>query len=315
MKLDDSSRTVGQWRELLVQVPRPNWMQTWPFAKATRSLDQRTSRLSVLQERGAPVAMMVTQEVRLGPFHMVNLNRGPLWFSQSPTELDLQNFAAAFQSHFPPKLGRRMRWLPEWASTEESRRCFQNSTWRMRPENFQTVWLDLTIAEAVRRRNLQKKWRNALAKAEKSKLEIFEDQSGERLALFLRLYQEHLRLKRYKGSTPEFVKAEVVAALPFSESATLWAHYNSQPVAAMMFLLHGKSSSYRFGWNTPLGRATNAHYLLLWRAQEILAQRRIHFLDLGGILPGDAPGLTHFKLGLGAPPFESLPMMSYSTFF
>ncbi|CAN0588188.1 unnamed protein product, partial [Ectocarpus sp. 12 AP-2014] len=78
------------------------------------------------------------------------------------------------------------------------------------------------------------------------------------------------------------------------------ARYGKVPVAAMLFLLHGKGASYHVGWSDELGRQTHAHTLLLWKAATWLSERGHAWIDLGTLDTETTPGLARFKLGCGA---------------
>ena len=76
------------------------------------------------------------------------------------------------------------------------------------------------------------------------------------------------------------------------------AQRESEPVAAILLTVHGNSATYLVGWSGDAGRRVRAHNLLLWRAVEHLKSAGIRWLDLGGI-NADAPGVAHFKRGMG----------------
>ena len=72
----------------------------------------------------------------------------------------------------------------------------------------------------------------------------------------------------------------------------------------MLFLRHGSTATYHIGWSSPDGREENASNLLLWQAIRLLKKKGVATLDLGGVDTDHAPGLAHFKLGLGGRPLS-----------
>jgi lipid II:glycine glycyltransferase (peptidoglycan interpeptide bridge formation enzyme) len=70
----------------------------------------------------------------------------------------------------------------------------------------------------------------------------------------------------------------------------------------VLIFRHGRGATYQAGWTTEHGRQTRAHHLLLWRAIETLKADGVAALDLGGINPRMAEGVTQFKEGLGGEP-------------
>ena len=70
--------------------------------------------------------------------------------------------------------------------------------------------------------------------------------------------------------------------------------------AQILILHHGMTATYHIGWVGDLGCKTSAHNLLLWEAQNWLAERGVMRLDLGPIEASSAPSLARFKMGSGA---------------
>jgi len=73
-----------------------------------------------------------------------------------------------------------------------------------------------------------------------------------------------------------------------------------KPVAAMVFLLHGKVATYHLGWTSEEGRAVAAHHTITMHAGDDLSQNVVERIDLGTVDFENAKGLARFKLGTGA---------------
>lgn len=151
--------------------------------------------------------------------------------------------------------------------------------------------------EIIRGR-FDRKWRNHLNKAERSQLSISMDNQGHHLDEFIRNYDFFKHLRNFEGPNGNFMREEISKALPFKDALIFWARTQNIPVAGIVVMKHGASASYRISWNTPEGRSQNAHFLLLWKAIELLKRQNIRHLDLGGLLPDDKCGLNIFKLGM-----------------
>ncbi|MEM7058470.1 MAG: GNAT family N-acetyltransferase, partial [Pseudomonadota bacterium] len=80
------------------------------------------------------------------------------------------------------------------------------------------------------------------------------------------------------------------------------AYSEEDPIAAMLFRLHGRRATYHIGWTGPEGKRLNAHNLLMWTAMTRLPKAGVERLDLGGLNTEDVPGIARFKLGSGARP-------------
>lgn len=268
------------------------------------------TRLAVIKHHGEPVGMLAVQEIKLGPVHIVDLNRGPLWFMENPGEELLKEFAKTFDAEFPRRCLRRRRWLPEWEYSESAEKILQECGFQPKSSQYKTCRLDLTSSIDALKAGMKKSWRNALSKAERAGIRVEYDTQGIHLELFLQCYFKHKLKKKYLVQSPGFIREEVKAALPFDEALMLWAHEEGEVAAGILVLLHGNSASYRVGWITERGRQVNAHNLLLWKAIEFLKDRHIQYLDLGGIDPEKGVGITQFKQGLGGEEVQLLNVHS-----
>ena len=106
------------------------------------------------------------------------------------------------------------------------------------------------------------------------------------------------RKRRYKAYPPRLTEA--MAELSPKALRLFTLSKAEEPLAAMLFALHGPSATYHIGWSGTEGRRLGAHWLLLWRAMQDLPIRRITTLDLGLVDTEQSAGLARFKLGSGA---------------
>ncbi len=159
--------------------------------------------------------------------------------------------------------------------------------------------LDLRRPTAERRAAMHQKWRNRLRYAERGPLFIrrtpFPDDPDHWL---LRADAEQQRTRGYR-SWPAALTLAWTRANP-GRAILFTACEGDRPVAAMLFLRHGRAATYHIGHTTDRGRAFCAHNLILWQAADWLARRNCHRLDLGLIDRARLPGLARFKLGIGA---------------
>lgn len=299
MTFDWTERDSRDWVELGRRVPRLNMLQSLPFARAAQMLDKKSTRRALIKVADEPVGMMAIQEIKLGPVHVIDLYRGPLWFSENPPEEWLLDFARLFRKTWPRRPLRRRRWLPEWRDCEAARKIMAAAGFKLKPMSFETVWIDLSQSESDIRANMKRKWRGALQKGERCNLEIIEDWDGSTGKAFLQQYHVDREIKKYHGRSPRFIAAELALALRSREAVFLWACDNKIPVAGILVVMHGRSATYRIGWTTDEGRKVEAHNVLLWRAIQLLKSRGHAYFDLGGIERVAAQGLTTFKVGTG----------------
>ncbi|MFP5519176.1 MAG: lipid II:glycine glycyltransferase FemX [Bdellovibrionia bacterium] len=301
MQFDWSPKTLKEWRDFYSRAKTANWMQNWAYAQASFKNDYLMSKLGLIIHDGKAVGMMCVQMIRLGPIEVINLKRGPLWFVE-PTSQLLIEFAKAFREEFPKKALQRLRWMPELSpeitENDEIAKTITKLGFKLKKEFFLTSWIDLTLPVDVLRKNLDQKWRNCLNKAEKQNLKLVTQTSLKDFEVFLNYYELYKRKKRFLGPSSKFLRTEFNELNMTDDFVLLWAQQEHQPIAGVAIVFQGTTAAYRVGWNTHEGRKSNAHYLLLWQALQVAKLRGATKFDVGGLLPDEAPGVTHFKSGL-----------------
>ncbi len=306
LSLEWPALSVGQWRELLSRAPKANWMHSWPYARASHLRDFKHTRFAILKRGRQSIGCMALQEIRLGPVQVINLNRGPLWFSENVSLHDWSAFAQSFRKTFPRRWLLRLRWMPEWTHSPAGLALLTEAGFLKTEQTYHTSWLDLRNTQEELSRNLHPKWRNRLKQSRASNLKVTIDWQGNELLHFLRCYEKHKAAKAYLGPSAEFFRQEFLAAKPFKEACLLWAWQDARPIAGIFVARHGRSASYRMGWNSLEGRSSKAHYNLLWCAIDELRILGVDYFDLGGLLPREAPELTQFKERMGGDSIELL---------
>jgi hypothetical protein len=124
-----------------------------------------------------------------------------------------------------------------------------------------------------------------------------EDVSPPRYAWLLETEAAQQRERRYRNWPPGLVNAWDTCG---GEIRVFVARDGGEPLAAMLFLLHGRVATYHIGWAGPEGRRGAALPLCLWRAIEDLKRAGIERIDLGTLDTEAAPGLARFKIATGA---------------
>lgn len=298
MQIDLSLRTLHEWQELLKTSSSANWMQTWAYAQASLKKDFIPSQMATLNENNVVVAIFAFQRIKLGPFQYIRINRGPLWLKRKATESDILGFAKALRAQFPKTYFSRIKWLAEFEPTPDGYQKLSELQFQLTTQKFETSWVNLKIPADTLRKKLRQKWRNSLNKFEKSNVEIRVDKSLDHLDPFLNFYDLYKRQKNYKGPSRDFLRIELANAFRQKEATLFWAMQDGLPIAGLAIHHHGNNVSYRASWNSETGKLTNAHYGLIWKVITHFQLQNFERFDLGGLLPDEADGLTHFKMGL-----------------
>ena len=291
------------WNGLFATIRRSTLLQARGYADALcPGLGQRPRRGLVLID-GAPAGLVQIQEATVlrRALHAVILDRGPLWAEGFGGRDHLAAFFTTFCRGFPARPGRRRRILPE-AHRAQAATLARSGDMRPVPGDtpYQTIWLELDADAAARRARLKPKWRAGLEKAERAGVSVNWDWQGADLAAFLATYRIDKAQKGYPGPAPETLAKLCHRLAPDGGVALGQARdRDGTPVAAALFLRHGRAATFQAGWVAEAGRRAFANHLLLWDAQRALAEEGVDDLDLGGVNDADAAGVKRFKEGLG----------------
>ncbi len=297
--------TVEHWEKRLAQIPRSNLIQTWPYAQTMRAIEHKMTRFGLIMDGERELGLLQIQEIKFFRlFHVVILDRGPLWFDAPVPRAMWDSFFEAFTQAFPRSIGRWRRIMPEVLMDEPLKQTLGRLDFRYKSRGYQSIWVDLKPDANTIRQNLKRNWRNHLNSAERTPMRVENDNKADHLSWLLKNYEADRRARRYPGPSVDIVKSLVICSRPKNQVLMLRATLGGEPVASILVLLHGKSATYQIGYTSEEGRKVSAHHLLLWRAMMELKERGIEDLDLGGINPDSARGVTTFKEGLGGKTFE-----------
>lgn len=293
--------SVPEWYALLKQVPRSTVTQSFGYAAAMLTVEKWKPRLGVIELADRPIGLVVIMEKRaFGVVKVARLHRGPLIRPEAAKPAVIASVLKQLRADYPSGPTRWTALVPEMEATEENAAILRWAGFkRIDGPGYRTIWLDLTPDAAALRKGLAQKWRNALNQAERAGLTVEVDRSGGLLPWLTDVYLADRAARNYRGPSGTLLTRLRTAMHKDGDILVLRALKDGEPVAGLLMLGHGAAATYQVGWTGEEGRRTRAHNLLLWRAVlELKAQGR-HWLDLGGLLPDQAPGVTAFKRGLG----------------
>lgn len=296
--------SLPDWEARFALTRRATLLQSYDYARAACPLYRQKARWGLVRIDGAEAGLAQILEAGLlrNAIHALILDRGPLWFNDYGNKEHHEAFFTTLAAQFPARPGRRRRIIPEIPETEECAYMQRLGFRRLPRPGYRTIWLDLTPDEAALRANLDKKWRSALAKAERGPLRIEWDDTGKTLAALLTNYQSDKAKKGYDGPSVRLVRQLAKAFIPKGRFLMGRAILDNRAVAAILVLCHGSAATYQIGWSGEEGREHAAHNLLLWGAACRLKETGIRDFDLGGV-SDEAQGVTKFKQGMGGQDF------------
>lgn len=288
-----------QWDDAFALIPRSTLLQSRGYGEAIcPALGQRARRGAILA-RGELVGVFQLQEASLfrRAVHALILDRGPLWLPGYEEAALRRGFFQAFAKTYPQRFGRRRRLLPEVQRGSDLAGLPLRRQARQTP--YQTIWLNLEPELETIRGKLKGKWRNMLAKAEKSDVHVTWDWAGRGLDRLIEVYARDKAAKGYPGPSAPVLRrlGRNFARRGAAGIATAW--HQDRPAARLLVLTHGRAATYQIGVVEEAGRKVAANHLLLWSAIEQLKLRGLASFDLGGINDETAAGVKKFKQGLG----------------
>jgi len=273
-----------------------SFQQDWIYGLSLESLGIECHRAEIFYQ-GNTVA--IAQFICRNYFKIFNFalcSKGPIWENSLPSELRIQIFNE-LKKNIPLNKPKFVFFSP--ALKDSADPSLKSLSKVMTGQS--TALVSLIQSEEKLRSNMESKWRNRLVSAEQAGIRIL--QNSLKPSQFSWLLDEEKKLRKnrgFYGLPTEFVTSYIKFKNLFNESTLLIrAELKKDKVAAMLFLLHGKSATYHLGWTNELGRNLNAHNLILWKSFLELKNMGIEKLDLGGINTRSLPGISRFKIGSG----------------
>ncbi len=302
-----------QWQGHFNKIEYSNLLQSVPYGCVVAQMNQQRLRhgIILIDEQEAGVVQILEAGLFRNMVHGLIIDRGPLWFDGRGGVDDMACFLDAFCRKFPKRLGRRIRFIPEVADTQNMHDLLvQYGFQKKGTHNYQTYWLDIKPDMDALRQNLSGRWLRQLKKAEKSNLEIVWSDEGAHFAWLMNNYGQDRDQRNYDGAS---VKTMIALSREFSRGKNMLigtALLEGEPIASILLLNHGRASTYQIGYSSDIGREKRAHYALLWRALSELKERNIDAFDLGGVNDESAKGVKVFKEGMGGALHEMLGFYS-----
>ena len=299
--------TMADWSSLFARVPRSTLPQSFAYAQAMGKTHGHVPRLGMIQRDGVTIGLVQILERRfLKVFHQRQMHRGPLWLDGPPEPEVLEGTFRLLRKACPDNLLNRASLLPELPASPENEELLKRCGFRRFGPGYRTVWLDLARGEEELRAGLARDWRQRLKAAEKAGLTLDLDWEAKNLPWLMKQEQEQALAKGFRPMTGRLA-VRLRNALVRKDGVLIAAALDrGTPVACALVYVHGRAATYQIGWANEKGRKTDAMRLVLWRAVQALKQRGVLWLDLGGINPESAPGVTEFKLGTGGEATETV---------
>ena len=299
--------TMGEWSAAFARVARPNLMQSFGYAQAMGRTHGYVPRLGLIERAGEGLGLVQILERRhLKLFHERQLHRGPLWFGGVPGEEVLEPVFRLLRKAVPNNPLNRASVLPELPAGPAMEALMARCGFTRMATGYRTVWLDLTKPPESLRAGFSTSWRQSLKSAERAGLTIDLDPEAKNLPWLMKQEHDQAAAKSFRAMTGPLAVRLRNALVKADGVMMVAALAGGEPVASALFYGHGRAATYQVGWSNGTGRRTNAMRLVLWRAIQAWKDRGAVALDLGGINPDSAPGVTEFKTAMGGEAVETV---------
>jgi hypothetical protein len=272
--------------------------QSWLYGDVMQAHGLMVHRAWLVDARGpAGVAQFVCRRIA-GYLSMALCSRGPLWRAGLAAEDRALGYRLMRRS-LPARALRIPLFSPE--QTDDQLAPGELAGMRRVMTGYSTVLLDLEKGDEALRAALDAKWRNRLTRAQSHPgLQIFVNANRGRCEWLLAREREQRNRRRFFGLPTGFVEQWMDRSPRATPAIALGrADLAGETVAAMLFLVHGRTATYHIGWANEVGRECNAHNRILWESIGHLRTLGVARLDLGGVNTHSLPGISRFKLGTG----------------
>jgi len=162
-----------------------------------------------------------------------------------------------------------------------------------------TLIVDVSPELDELRRDLDKKWRNCLSKAERSGVTVSSGTGLDLFDEFTAVYERMLARKQFAPSADIRKHRLLQQTLPSHlQMRMVIARQDGRPCAGAIYSAVGDTAVYLFGATDDHGMQTSAAYLVQWEIVRALKAAGVRRYDLNGVDPERNPGTYHFKRGL-----------------
>jgi dTDP-4-amino-4,6-dideoxygalactose transaminase len=296
-----------QWNEYIYNAGRSNLLQSWQYGEAKRILAGWKTKRGVFYKDGEPVALVQLLQKKIAGITVISrINRGPVFLR----ELDQKEQADVYKLLADLAIGLRgfiLSIAPELKISGHALLMLAKMGFRKRrSEGFESAWVNLQREPAELRKQLEGRWRNPLAAAEKSCMELEMGDSEELFNWLMNNYQSLMKTMDFAGPSIALLQELRKQSIHAQPLLVFKAIHENEAIGGICVAQHGAAATYLVGWNGVKGRNLKANHYLLWQAMMHLRQSRINWLDLGGIDEERTAGVAQFKLGLNGERYENI---------
>lgn len=296
----------NEWNNILQGFKDASLDQTWAYGK-TRWGEKNLSHLII--KKGNNV--IGASQLRIIKIALINAGiayvaNGPIWQrkGEKPNINNLRQILKALKFEYADKRSLYLRIIPNIVDDELSniaslfeKEGFERDT-RISP--YKTFLINLAPSLEELHKNLHRKWRENLRRANRSGLTVMQGTDDRLFNIFVEIYKEMLVRKKFisfydvncfrtiQKRLPETLKMEIMVCKKDGKSVTglIWSKVGDTGIPI-------------FSATGNMGLKVRGAYLLRWQMLEQLKAQRYSYFDQGGVDRDKNPGGYHFKSRMG----------------
>jgi len=292
------------WLGILQKFDDASLYQTWSYG-AIRWGKNNLSHL-VLKKNGDVVA---AAQVIIIKIPLINrgigcIKHGPLWRLRNKEEniKIFQQVVRALRNEYVRRRHLLLRILPKIIKSDNGKffsiLTSEGFKWRSHVIVDRTLMVDLRPSIEDLRKGLKRTWRNRLNCAEKNDLEILEGNNTELYDVFISIYKEMYKRKKFVTYTDIYKYRSIQKDLPDDlKMKIMVCKSNGRLCSSYICSAMGNTGYLVLGATNDFGRKRNGSFAINWKILEWLKRGNYRWFDLGGINPIENPGVYHFKVG------------------
>ena len=293
------------WMKILQNFDDATIYQTWAYG-AVRWGENKLSHL-MLERNGkiVAIAQCVTKKLLGLNAGIAYVPWGPIWQLRGKERdpIIFQQMIHALKQEYVEKKASLLRIVPN-LNSHDSNELFNI----LEKENFrisssetprQTLIMNLEYSIDELRQGLKRQWKQNLTYSENNGLKVIQGTSDELFSIFIDLYKNMLKRKKFESGVDINEFREIQKALPEKYKMEIMVcEFEKMPVAGLIATYLGNTSIALLAATNDKGLEVKGAYFLQWQMIGWLKKMGARWYDLGGINPITNPGGFQYKKGL-----------------
>lgn len=296
-----------RWEEYWAKIEGANMLQSIQYGKAKQGKFLSVYNYLIKDESDNPqgVIQLLVREISFVG-GIARINRGPLFFENNHGELDRAKVDKTLRAIKDKAITNHwwyVRFAPELKDDGELYDVLiANGMLKIdKASQYGSLLISLNQSEEELFSGLKGKWRNLLRKAMSFDTTLLRMSNENDIEYLISNYIKYQEVKGFTGIPESLLRALAKQKGKDWDFRMLGAYVdnNKEPLAVLVSVRHGDTSTYLIGMSSDDGRRLNLNYLLLWDAIIGAKLSGCRYFDLGGLNADTTKGVAHFKKGTG----------------